>query len=313
LAVSVQDSGLFVEAYRALGVTLFWLGDATSALENLEQGARLYRAQEHRSHASEFGIDPGVVCQSYAALSLWHLGYPEQGCNRSREALALAQSLSRHHSLALALVWAAWLHQFRREPQAARGHAEAAIALCAEQGFPLWMSMAAILRGWALVEEGRGEEGSAQMRQSLADLRATGAGLWQPTFLALIAEADGRTGQADQGLEALGEAMALVDRNDERFYEAELHRLKGELLLASAPADLSGAERCFRIALQIAERQKAKSLGLRSAMSLARLWVREGMRSEAHDLLAPIYSWFTEGFNTCDLKEAKALLDELAC
>lgn len=298
LAVSVQDSGLFVEAYRALGVPLFWLGDATSALENLEQGARLYRAQEHRSHASEFGIDPGVVCQSYAALSLWHLGYPDQGCNRSCETLALARSL-----------WAAWLHQFRREPQAARGHAEAAIALCAEQGFPLWMSMAAILRGWALVQEG--VEGSAQMRQGLADLRATGAGLWQPTFLALIAEADGRTGQADQGLEALGEAMAIVDRNDEHFYEAELHRLKGELLLASAPSDLSGAERCFRIALEIAERQKAKSLGLRGAMSLARLWVREGMRSEAHDLLAPIYSWFIEGFDTPDHQEAKALLDEL--
>ena len=219
--------------------------------------------------------------------------------------------MSHHHSLALTLVWAAWLHQFRREPQAARGHADAAIALCAEQGFPLWMSMAAILRGWALVQEGRGEEGSAQMRQSLADLRATGAGLWQPTFLALIAEADGRIGQAERGLEVLGEAMAIVERNDERFYEAELHRLKGELLLVSTPTDLSGAERCFRVALEIAERQKAKSLGLRAAMSLARLWVGERRPSEAYDLLAPIYGWFIEGFDTPDLKEAKTLLEEL--
>ena len=310
MAVSVQDSGLFVEAHRALGVPLFWLGDVTPALENLEQGARLYRAQKHRSHASMFGTDPGVVCLSYGALALWHVGHPEQAYNRSCEALALARNLSHHHSLALALVFAAWLHQFRREPQAAREHAEAAIAICAEQGFPLFMSMGTILRGWALGQEGRGEEGGAQMRRGLADLRATGAGLWQPTFLSLIAEADGRIGQVRRGLEVLDEAMAIVDRNDERFYEAELHRLKGELLL-STPADPSGAERCFRIALEIAGRQRAKSLELRAACSLARLCAREGRRSEAHDLLAPIYGSFSEGFGMPDHQEAKALLDQL--
>jgi class 3 adenylate cyclase/predicted ATPase len=310
MAVSVQDSGLFVEAHRALGVPLFWLGDVTRALENLEQGARLYRAQKHRSHATMFGTDPGVVCLSYGALALWHVGHPEQAYNRSCEALALARNLSHHHSLALALVFAAWLHQFRREPQAAREHAEAAIAICAEQGFPLFMSMGTILRGWALGQEGRGEEGVAQMRRGLADLRATGAGLWQPTFLSLIAEADGRIGQARRGLEVLGEAMAIVDRNDERFYETELHRLKGELLL-STPADPSGAERCFRIALEIAGRQRAKSLELRAACSLARLCAREGRRSEAHDLVAPIYGSFSEGFGMPDHQEAKALLDQL--
>jgi class 3 adenylate cyclase/predicted ATPase len=310
MAVSVQDSGLFVEAHRALGVPLFWLGDVTRALENLEQGARLYRAQKHRSHATMFGTDPGVVCLSYGALALWHVGHPEQAYNRSCEALALARNLSHHHSLALALVFAAWLHQFRREPRAAREHAEAAIAICSEQGFPLFMSMGTILRGWALGQEGRGEKGVAQMRRGLADLRATGAGLWQPTFLSLIAEADGRIGQARRGLEVLGEAMAIVDRNDERFYEAELHRLKGELLL-STPADPSGAERCFRIALEIAGRQRAKSLELRAACSLARLCAREGRRSEAHDLVAPIYGSFSEGFGMPDHQEAKALLDQL--
>jgi predicted ATPase/class 3 adenylate cyclase len=311
LAASEQDAGLFVEAHRALGVPLFWLGDVTAALENLEQGARLYRVQQHSSHASEFGMDPGVVCLSYAALALWHLGYPEQGCERSRQALALARQLSHHHSLALALVWAAWLHQFRRDPSAVCGHAEAAIALCAEQGFPLWMSMGTFLRGWALVQEGRSEDGAAQMRQGLADWRATGAGLWQPTFLALIAEADGRIGQAERGLEVIGEAMAIADRNDDRFYEAELHRLRGELLLLSTPADLSEVERCFRVALEIAERQKAKSLGLRAAVSLARLWVREGRPSGAQRLLAPFCGRFTDGFDLPDLQEAKALLDGL--
>ena len=311
LAVSVQDSALFVEANRALGVPTFWLGDVTAALENLEQGARLYQAQKHRSHASVFGTDPGVVCLSYAALALWHLGHAEQGFNRSCEALALARNLSHHHSLAMALVFAAWLHQFRQEPRAAREHAEASIAICAEQGFPLFMSMGTILRGWALVQEGSDEDGGAQMRQGLADLRATGAGLWQPTFLSLIAEADGRIGQAERGLRLLGEGMAMVERNDERFYEAELHRLKGELLLLSNPADPSGAERCFRNALEIAERQTAKSLGLRAALSLARFWTKEGRRSEAHDLLAPIYGWFNEGFGTPDHKAAKTLLDQL--
>jgi class 3 adenylate cyclase/predicted ATPase len=311
LAASVQDSGLFIEAHRALGVPLFWLGDVTSALENLEQGARLYRPHKHRSHASAFGTDPGVLCLSYAALALWYLGHPEQAYNRSCETLALARNLSHKYSLALALVFAAWLHQFRREPQAARRHAEAAIALCAEQGFPVLMSMGAILRGWALVHEGRGEQGSAQMRQGLADLRATGVGLWQPTFLSLIAEADGRMGQAKRGLEVLAGAMAIVDHNDERFYEAELHRLKGELLLMSTPADPSEAERCFQIALEIAGRQMAKSLGLRAALSLTRLWAKEGRRPEAHDLLAPICSSFIEGFATPDHREARALLDEL--
>ena len=311
LATAVQDSGLFIEAYRALGVPLFWLGEVMSALEHLERGIQLYRAQKHGSHASVFTADPGVVCQSYVALALWDLGYPEQGFNRSCEALALAQNLSHHHSLALALVFTAWLHQFRREPQVARKHAEAAIALCAEQGFSLFMPMGTILRGWALVQEGCSEEGSAQMRQGLADLRATGAGLWQPTFLSLIAEADGQTGQAERGLGVLDEAMAIVDHNDEHFYEAELHRLKGDLLLLSNPTDLSGAEDCFRIALEIAGRQKAKSLELRAALSLARLWAREGRRSDAHDLLAPICSWFIEGFGTPDYKAARALLDEL--
>ena len=173
------------------------------------------------------------------------------------------------------------MHQFRQEPRTTREHAEAAIAICAEQGFPLFMSMGMILRGWALVQEGSDEEGGAQMRQGLADLRATtGAVFGSRPFFSLIAEADGRIGQAERGLRLLGEGMAMVERNDERFDEAELHRLKGELLLLSNPADPSGAERCFRNALEIAERQMAKSLGLWAALSLARFWAKEGRRSE---------------------------------
>jgi class 3 adenylate cyclase/predicted ATPase len=312
LARNLRDPALFIEAHRALAVPLFWMGDVASALVQLEQGLTVYEAQQHRSHASLYGIDPGVVCLSYSALALWYLGYSEQALEKSRNALALARDQSHFHSLGLALVWAAWLHQFCREPQAAREHAEAAVALSTEQGFPLWMSMASILRGWALVEQGQQSNGVGQMRQGLADLRATGAGLWQPSFLALLADAYGRTGKAEEALALLEEARAVTTKSGERFYEAELCRLKGELLLMGGQVDKLRAEGCFREAVEIAEHQKAKALELRAAMSLARLWAEQGRRLEARDLLAPVFGWFTEGFETLDLKDAKALLDEVA-
>jgi predicted ATPase len=312
LAQSLRDPALFVEAHRALGVPFFWLGEVKSAIAQLDQGIAAYVAQRHRSHASVYGIDPGVVCLSYSALGLWHLGHTRRALDRSQEALNLARDLSHLHSLALALVWAAWLRQFRREGLVAREHADAAVALCAEQGFPLWMSMGTILRGWALAGEGRGEEGLAQMRQGLADLRATGAGLWRPSFLALLAEAHGRTGTPDDGLGVLDEALAIASKSGERFYEAELHRLQGELLLVGRARNEPRAEKCFREALGIARRQEAKSFELRAASSLAHLWIKQGRRAEARNLLAPVYGWFTEGFETPDLKDAKALLDELA-
>jgi class 3 adenylate cyclase/predicted ATPase len=312
LAQSLRDPALFVEAHRALGVPLFWLGEVKSALAQLDQGIAAYEAQRHRSHASVYGIDPGVVCLSYSALGLWHLGHTRRALDRSHEALTLARDLSHLHSLALALVWAAWLRQFRREGLVAGEHADAAVALCAEQGFPLFMSMGTILRGWALAGEGRGEEGLAQMRQGLADLRATGAGLWRPSFLALLAEAHARTGTPEDGLGVLDEALAIASKSGERFYEAELHRLQGELLLVGRATNEPRAEKCFREALEIARRQEGKSLELRAASSLAHLWIKQGRRAEARDLLAPVYGWFTEGFETADLKDAKALLDELA-
>jgi predicted ATPase len=292
-------------------VPLFWLGEVTTALVQLEQGAAAYEAGRHRSHASAYSIDPGVVCLSYSTLALWQLGRPRQALDRSCEALSLAKDLSHPQSLALALVWAAWLRQLRREGQPAREHAEAAVALSAEQGFPLWRTMGVILQGWALVEDGRKEEGIAQMRQGLADLRATGAGLWQPSFLALLAEAHAEVGEIEDGLGALDEAFAIMSRNGERAHEAELHRLRGELLLAGVTADEPRAEACFRKAVETARLQEAKSLELRAATSLARLCTNCGRSAEAHDLLAPVYGWFTEGFDTADLDAAKRLLERL--
>jgi class 3 adenylate cyclase/predicted ATPase len=312
LAQSLEDQALFVEAHRALGVPLLWMGDVTSALGHLEQGVKLYEAQQHRSHVSLYGIDPGVVCLSYSALALWYLGYSDQALAKSRNALELARDVNHFPSMSLALVWAAWLKQFCREPKSARAHAEAALALSVDQGFPLWMSMAAILRGWALAQENQQSEGIAQMRQGLADLRDTGAGLWQPCFLALLAEAYGRTGNSGEAFALLEDGRTVASRNGERFYEPELCRLKGELLLVCGQHDdRRGIELCFQEALVMARGQEAKALELRASLSLARLWAQQERSSEARDLLVPILGWFTEGLDTPDLKEARLLLDQM--
>jgi predicted ATPase len=185
------------------------------------------------------------------------------------------------------------------------------IAISTEHGFPHWLAYGTILRGWALTAQGEGAEGIDQMRQGLVAHRATGAGIQRPYFLALLAESYGKAGQLEEGLSLLVEATTQVDNTGERHWEAELHRGKGELLLMQQGQKVGEAEECFRQALDTARRQQAKSLELRAAMSLSRLWQQEGKQEEAHQLLAGIYGWFTEGFDTPDLIEAKVLLEEL--
>ena len=258
------------------------------------------------------GQDPGVACRSYKAWALWLLGYPDQALQGMQNALALAHTLSHPFSLVYALTYAARVHQLRREGLEAQAQTEAAMALATAQRFAQWVAQATILRGWALAEQGQSDEGLAQMRQSLATYGTTGAQVLRPYFLAMVARAYGTGGQAEEGLAALEEALAAVDKTGERFYEAELYRLQGELLLDRSVEHDTEAEACFRHALDIARRQEAKSLELRAAMSLARLWQPQGKRKEAHDLLAPIYGWFTEEFDTADLQEAKTLLEALA-
>jgi predicted ATPase len=199
---------------------------------------------------------------------------------------------------------------------------EEILTLSTEQGFPLFWALGTILRGWALAEEGQREEGIAQMRQGVAAWRATGAELTQPYFLALLAEVYGKVGQTEEGLRVLAEALAQVDKTGERFHEAELYRLKGQLTLqkfqvsgfklqVTNPQVEAEAEECFLKAVDIARQQQAKSLELRTTTSLARLWQSQGKKDEARQLLAEIYGWFTEGFDTKDVQEAKALLTEL--
>jgi TOMM system kinase/cyclase fusion protein len=331
LAQSTQDSTLLLEAHRTLGESLYVRGELVPAQHHFEQGIVLYDPQQHRSLAFLYGHDPGVSFLSFAAFALWCLGYPDQALARSHEALALAQGLSHPFSLAYALNAASWLHQLRREGRAAQERAEAMIVLSSEHEFPLFLATGTILRGWALAEQGQGEGEIAQMRQSLVGARVTGAEVFRPYFRALLAEAYRKAGQVEEGLNALAEALDTVHKTGERWYEAELYRLYGELSLRTGESEtgrtgdkkifpdspiprfpVSSPEACFLKAIDIARQQSAKSWELRASTSLARLWQSQGKKAEAHKLLSDVYNWFTEGFDTKDLQEAKALIEELS-
>jgi len=311
LAQHQHDPGLLLEVYRALGATLVCLGEFAAARANAEQGLALYDPQQHHTHAFQYGQDPGMSCCLYAAVALWVLGYPDQALARSHEALTIAQERSHPFSMSMALGWAALLRQYRREVQATHERAEATVTLCTEQRFPLTLAWGTILRGWARAEQEAGEAGMAEIAQGLAAYRTTGTEFFRPYFLALLAEAQRKVGRAEDGRRVLAEALTLVHTTGERYWEAELHRLQGELLLLQALPEAQQAAACFHQALDVARSQQAKSLELRAAMSLSRLWQQQGKRTEAHALLAPVYGWFTEGFDTADLQEAKALLEEL--
>jgi predicted ATPase/class 3 adenylate cyclase len=310
LAQRLQDPDLLLEAHHALWAILFFGGELAAVQPHLEQGLRLYEPQRHHTHTALYsGHDPGVCCRVIAGQSLWLLGYPDQAVVSSQAALDLAQQLAHPYNLTLALSFAAVLHHLRREVSLTQTHAEAVMTIATDQALPLHLSQVMPLRGWTLAESGQGEEGIAQIHQGLAAYQATGATRDRPYYLALLAEASAKVGQTTTGLEALAEALAMLDKSGARWWEAELYRLRGELLLSVD--NEAAAEACFHQALDIARRRQARSLELRVAMSLARLWQCQGKCAEAYHLLAPIYGWFSEGFDTADLQEAKALLEEL--
>jgi predicted ATPase len=320
LAQHIGDSALLLEAHYALGNTLNYLGEFAAAQAHFAQGIDLYDLQRHRTHAFRYGQDPGVICRAYGAVTLWFLGYPDQALQRTHEALTLARELAHPFSLGNALFFAAWVSHFRWEGPLTQELAEAVIGLGGEQGSAVFSAAGTIFRGWALVVQGRTpvaglgqeKEGMAQLQQGLAAWRATGAEVFRPYGLALLAEAYTQVGQPEAGLSLLAEALAMANDKGERRWDAELHRLKGEILLVHSAEHHAEAETCFRQSLDVARRQHAKSWELRAAMSLARLWQGQGKRAEARQLLAPIYDWFTEGFDSADLREAKGLLEALS-
>jgi class 3 adenylate cyclase/DNA-binding winged helix-turn-helix (wHTH) protein/predicted ATPase len=338
LAQGVCDPLLLLEAHLRLGSILFSLGEFVSARTHLEQGLVLHNRHQRHSVLLNTGVDSEVLSSTWLAWTLWMLGYPDRALAQSYETLHLAHGLSHPYTLAFALFFAAVLHMCCREAPCAHERLDPAMTLSREQGFVRWLAGCMMVRGWALAEQGALEEGIGQLEQGLAAWRALGGELALPTYLGMLAEAYGKVGRAHEGLRVLAEAHALVRKNTEYRFEAELFRIKGVLLLqasesasgrttppetamiAEIPGDeatatlslQSEAETCFRQALDVARHQQAKSLELRAGMSLARLWQAQGRHAEAHQMLAEIYGWFTEGFEVPDLREAKELLATLA-
>jgi predicted ATPase len=312
LAQQAHDPVLAAIAHYALGWTWFCLGALPAARQHLEESSARDTPDQRRAPVLRIGQDPGVGCRIVSAMTLWLLGYPAQALTRVHEALTLAHALSHPFSLAFARCWVAGVSQFRRNVPAVYEQAEAAVALSTEQGFPLWAALGTSLRGWALAMQGQGAEGMAQIHQGIAAFRATGTALHMPYFCTMLAEVADHLGHAEDGLQALAEAHTLMEQHEERWWEAEIYRLRGVLLLRQPGTPQAEAEAWLQRALDVARRQQAKSWELRAAMSQARLWQRQGKRAAARELLAPVYGWFTEGFDTADLQEAKALLEALA-
>ena len=337
LAQNRHAPDVLLMAHDALGKALHWCGELAQSQTHLEQVIALYDPRQHRSLTFLCaGEDPGVVCLTFMAWNLWLFGYPDQALGRVHQALVLAQEVASPFDEAVALWATAVLHQWRGDRQQVQERTEAMVRLSAEQGFAFWLAYGTMLRGWALAEQGQVGEGIAQLEEGLAACRATGTEGGPIRWLPWLAAAYAKAGQAEKGLAALAEASARVNKTGMRFGEAELYRLKGALLLAQEVKSQKGksqkskietnpqpltpnpqreaeqeAEECFLKAIDIARKQQAKSLELRATMSLARLWQRQGKKKQAYTMLSEIYNWFTEGFDTKDLQEAKMLIGEL--
>ncbi len=250
--------------------------------------------------------------QVHAAIILWLLGFPDQALDRARDGLTLAEELSHPVSLAHALSYALQVRLCRREARAIQERVETLSALASEQNFVPYLALGTFFQGWAQTQHGQNEAGVAGMRQGLAARRAMQRAREESGLITVLAEALGKTGPAEEGLRLLQQALAADADSGKADCEAELYRLTGELLLYQPAGNRAEAEISYKQAIAVARRQQAKSLELRAATSLARLWQGQPKYAEARELLAPVYGWFTEGFDTADLKGAKALLDELA-
>jgi tetratricopeptide (TPR) repeat protein len=299
-------------ARRARGTALFFLGRFTDATAVLDDGIAIddaVAAWEDPAHLLHYTVRAGAACRLYSAWALWYLGFPDLALQKVEAGFTLAQRLAHASGLAFALVWAAALHILRREFDLAYRRAEAAVEITRKHRMSAWFGHATVCRGFALVGLGQKREGIAQIQTGLAAWHVTGARLLDTQWLGFLAEAHLQAGQFAASLDVLGRAAEVAAETGECHYQAEVYRLRGAVLAETGEA-AEGAS-WLRRAIDTARSQQAKSLELRAATSLARLWSEQGRRAEAYDLVAPIYGWFTEGFDTADLKEARALLDEL--
>ena len=313
LAQRAAEPMQLLRAYDVLGAIAFMQGEYPAARAHFEQGTALLDATPPRTQMLRDAMTPGLIrCLAIAANTLWYLGFPAQAMRRSQDALTLAQRLAHPHSLLYAQHWAAHLYYHRREVSGVQAQADALLRLATAQENQVFVGFGICWQGWALAMQGQEDVGMAQVRQGMTAILATGQTLTQPLALLLLAEVAGHTGLCEEGLRIVTEALAALEGMRRGDMLTEGYRLQGELLLRQAIPDVPQAEACFQHALAVARQQQARSLELRAAMSLARLWQRQGKRIEVREVLAPLYDWFTEGFDTSDLREAKTLLEELA-
>jgi DNA-binding winged helix-turn-helix (wHTH) protein/predicted ATPase len=312
LAKKLRDPAFAILGHMELAGTAFHLGEtAADPLRHFRHAKTLYDPSQHQSHLTRFGVDMGLFSRSWATHFLWHAGYADQARAQGEESLRLAGELAHPFSRAITLAYAAMSHQFCRDLERVDSLAEATITLCIEHGFPYYLAWAQVLRGWSRAAAGAPEEGIADIRRGIGVLQAT-AGARLPYYRALLAEACAWAGHIDDAFQAVTDGSADIEKTEERWWEAEVHRLRGELLRSDKVNDRVEAEACFHRAIEVARKQRAKSLELRAAMSLGRLWRDQGRRDDAHRILAGVYGWFTEGLDTPDLREAKSFLGELS-
>jgi predicted ATPase len=311
VALGRKDEALRLEAHHCQWASRLLVGEPGAALEHTEQGLQLYRVEDH--HALTFtygGHDPGVCAQDVSAIAFWLLGYPERANERFEEAIGLAGGLGHSGTLANQLIFRIVFSAFQQDKYALERHAEALRDFAGEGPTDEWQIMAQGARGWAMFEQGECEAGLALMRESVK--LGLGQDPWNIDLISLVAAALGHCDAVEEGLELVNETLKRGQHDNVHWWEAELRRVKGELLLMGTPDNPGTAEDCFKQAIEIAQLQSAKSLELRAAMNLARLWQERGEIGEARDILAPVFEWFTEGFDTPDLIEAKKVLAQLA-
>jgi predicted ATPase len=306
-----KDPGFLMEMHAAAGAAAFYQASHVEAEKHWERTLALYDPDQHGALAFIYGQDPAVFAYAYGCLNLWLLGYPDRALERAERAIALAERLGHPFSLAAALSQGAEHHLYRREIRESYELSDRCVSIAAEQSLPIWLGVGKARRGWALVRQGETQNGIAQIKEGLSIFRGTGAQVDVPGVLSQLADALLTAGIAEEGLAAIDEALSLTEKNLDRYFEPKLRRLRGELLLILPSPDPEEAEKCFRRALEQSRESHARSLELDAAMSLARLWHQQGRKDEARELVRPIYDGFTEGFDTRDLKEAKALLKEL--
>lgn len=310
IAEARADPVLLIGASTTLGTILHHQGELLAAQHHLERAVALHDPSQISAYAAVYRSDPGLVARAESIRNLYVLGYPAQAVRRMNETLLLARQSSDQSRAGFPLAFAAFLNQFLGEAGKTREAADECLALCGEYGMPQEQGWVMFSRGWAVAEAGQVDEGIAEIRAALSICTSLGVIAGWPHFLALLAETALRAGKRQEGLAAVAEGLEAAERNGDRVYEAELHRLKGELLLESG-ASAGEAERCFGDAMRVARKQNAKAFELRAAISLSRICLGQGRRNEARALLQPVYNWFTEGFDTPDLKEAAALLDQV--